>query len=90
MTHKGIKAALILGPVTVAIMAFCAFQQGFFSGFQGQRAIPAAKDVPLTEARLTSMLSEMSGNKGYDSWSAEKKEAFKNEQLQMLESLTAK
>jgi hypothetical protein len=89
MTHKGIKAALVLGPITLAILAFCAFQGGLISR-QRQTALPPEGEKTLGDAGLKSMLAEMSGNKGYDSWSPEKKASFKAEQLRVLESLKDK
>ncbi len=92
MTHKGIKAALILGSITLAILGFCAFQQGILSRHQkGDGALGEGQAVaPDVEARLTAQLAEMSGNKGYDSWSAQKKASFRAEQLRVLESLKNK
>jgi hypothetical protein len=86
MKHKEIKIALILGPLTLVILGFCAFQQGIL--FRSETPVTQG-DVPdksFEEAQIE-LLQEMSGNKDYDSWSPERKAQFQKEQVELLESL---
>jgi hypothetical protein len=85
MTHKGIKAALILGPITLAILGFCAWQLG-----ERDKGIDEGRDVGMTEEQAILLLDEKSGNKGYDQWTDKERADFKKEQVRMLDSLMNK
>jgi len=86
MKHKEIKIALILGPLTLAILGFCAFQQGILFRSEAPVVQGDVVDKSFEQAQIE-LLEEMSGNKGYDSWTDEEKRAFEAEQIRILESL---